>query len=313
MINTLDNKQWYTLICSIEDGECTPFLGAGINNDILPRGKELASELAKKCSYPFKDSEYDLMRVAQYYAVTHHSMTLPKKETLKLLNEKLKQWKEKIGRVEDFFKSTDEPLGVLASLPFLIYITTNYDNLMIEALKAWGKNPRRELCRWNKYIEQKALSVFELPEGFEPTPDNPLVFHLHGHDEEPRSLVLTEDCYLDFIVNISQKEKKLLPPCIHEALMATSLVFIGYSMTDWDFNVLFRGLASSLPPSQKDLNVSIQLEPTKGSKQQNQCFKEYCVKYFGNKNVQIYWGDAKQFAAELRDRWRKYKNECRTQ
>ena len=37
------------------------------------------------------------------------------------------------------FSAPDEPHSVLSRLPLPIYMTTNYDDLMIRALKAQGK------------------------------------------------------------------------------------------------------------------------------------------------------------------------------
>jgi len=45
---------------------------------------------------------------------------------------------------------------------------------------------------------------------------NPVVFHFHGSYEIPESLVLTEDDYFDFLVNISRDED-LIPARIQQA------------------------------------------------------------------------------------------------
>jgi hypothetical protein len=153
------------------------------------------------------------------------------------------------------FNSPDEPHGVLAELPLPVYMTTNYDDFMVRALRSRKKDPTRELCQWNKYI--KGLpSIFE--SGFEPTVANPVVFHLHGYDKVSESLVLTEDDYLDFLVNIST-DPALLPPRIQAALTGASLLFIGYSPADWDFRVLFRGLVMSKESSLRRLSITVQL------------------------------------------------------
>jgi hypothetical protein len=58
--------------------------------------------------------------------------------------------KEKIARlIKDApcpnFDQNDEPHSVLAELPFRIYITTNYDDFMMRALKFKGKDPKLEI------------------------------------------------------------------------------------------------------------------------------------------------------------------------
>jgi hypothetical protein len=72
--------------------------------------------------------------------------------------------------------------------------------------------------------------------------------------------VLTEDDYLDFLVNIS-RQQDLLPPRIQEVLTGASLLFIGYRLADWDFRVLFRGLVTSIEGTLQRISVSIWLPP----------------------------------------------------
>ncbi len=297
--SSLDERDWKNLLRRIKDGKCTPFLGAGINHGILPMGSEIAKNLAEEFEYPFDDDSSDLAKVTQFLSVTQDPMT-PKEEILHLLKKQLEQW-QKTVTLPNFFKAEEEPLGILSELPFPIYMTTNYDNLLIMALKAWQKDPKRELCRWNKYVKEIS-SVFDSISGFDPTPANPVVFHLHGHDEVPESLVLTEDDYINFLVNIS-REQNLLPPRIHEALAGTSLIFIGYRLADWDFRVLFRGLVDSMESSLRRISVAVQLPPdnTEQSAQQ-----KYLTEYFGNIKVQVYWGTARDFTNELRDRWKEF-------
>ena len=294
------NIKWHTILKRIKDGKCTPFLGAGANYEILPEslGGDIAQQLAEKFEYRGKDS-HDLIRVAQYLAITEDAM-VPKEEILRLLKEQIEQW-EKAHTLPDFFKKSNEPLGILAELPFPVYITTNYDDLMIKALKAWKKEPKREFCRWNDLLKKRE-SAFD-PE-FVPSVANPLIFHLHGYAEKPQSLVLTEDDYINFLVNISSDEHKLLPPFIHGIMGGTSLLFIGYALTDWNFRVLFRGLVESMEASLRYATVSVQLP-------QEVEEEKYMVEYFRNIKVDVYWGTAKEFVLELRDRWSEFEDESK--
>ena len=50
---------------------------------------------------------------------------------------------------------------------------------------------------------------------------NPWVFHLHGSDEDPASLVLTEDDYVDFLVS-TQRDPEVLPHYVLRALSNTA-------------------------------------------------------------------------------------------
>lgn len=306
MPNTLSDATWNRLMGRIRKGKCTPFLGSGINHGILPTGSELARELAKLFQYPLEDSS-NLLSVTQFLAVTEDPM-FPKEETLDLLIERLEQWEATVT-LPDFFQAQDEPLGILAALPFPIYITTNYDDLIIRALEAHGKNPRRELCQWNKYIDESEYlaenpSVFDSATGFEPTVEKPLVFHLHGHDKVTESLVLTEDCYYDFMVNITKK-KGVIPARIQHALAGSSLLFIGYRLADFDFHVIYKGLIDQLPGVLRRASLSVQLPPEGLDQPKRQKQQDYLTRRFDKMEVTVFWGTAKEFTVELRDRWRK--------
>ena len=157
MACALEENDWNTLLRRIKAGKCTPFLGAGVNSGILTVGSEIAQKLAETHRCPFKDTA-DLARVTQVLAVENDPM-YPKEEVLRLLSEQLEKWKQSID-INDFFGSEDQPLGVLAGLPLPIYMTTNYDNLIVKALETHRKDPKRELCRWNKYVTGNA-SVFD--------------------------------------------------------------------------------------------------------------------------------------------------------
>lgn len=253
MLSKLDEKAWDLLLPRIKEGKCTPFLGAGACVGTLPLAADIARVWAQKYAYPFPDTG-NLARVAQYLAVLYDPM-FPKEAILRQFFED--------AVPPDFTDPIKPELHfVLADLPLPIYMTTNYDDFMLQALQKRKKSPARELCCWNKLLEErkKRSSIFDSNPHFEPTPEQPLIFHLHGHDGVPESLVLTEDDYLDFLVNTSRK-LKLLPHQISRALSGSSLLFIGYSLEDWTFRVLFRGLVSSTEPSLRRISVTVQLQP----------------------------------------------------
>ncbi len=168
MANEQEEIDWDLLLGRIKDKNCTPFLGAGVCAGNIPFGSQIASEWAKKYDYPVEDC-YDLIRVAQFVAVNKDAM-VPKEVMCKKINELLKEV------TQSYFEIPDEPHRVLADLQLLIYITTNYDDLMVRALKSRGKEPIKEYCRWNKSIQKHEQTSSD----FDPTPENPLVFHLHG-------------------------------------------------------------------------------------------------------------------------------------
>jgi hypothetical protein len=290
MPSKLEEKDWKLLLRRIKDGKCTPFIGAGACAGKIPISSQIANEWAKKYNYPMEDS-YDLMRVAQFVAVTEDSMT-PKEEICKTVKGLAEEVSPK------YFEFPDETHGVLADLPLPVYITTNYDDFMLQALKNRGKTPNQGVCRWNKCLK----NCKRKPSDIAPSPEKPLVFHLHGSCEIPESIVLTEDDYLDFLVAISM-EQNLLPPRIQEAFTGTTLLFLGYRIADWDFKVLFRILAGYLERSISRTHLSVQLVPGNVSEAQKKEAQEYLDQYFDELDIKVYWQDCREFAAELKTRW----------
>src|SRR4029079_5081277 len=77
------------------------------------------------------------------------------------------------------------PYDILAKLDLPIYMTTNYDKFMETALdKDRAKSPQSEFCRWNDDLE-KYVKTYRIPsvfnkKSYEPTADNPLVYHILG-------------------------------------------------------------------------------------------------------------------------------------
>lgn len=291
MLNMSDGD-WKRLLERIKEGRCTPFLGAGVCSGVFPLGAEIAAQWSLEHGYPLEDS-HDLARVAQFVAVTEGNME-PKYQIQRQFQK---------FQLPDF-TSPDEPHGVLADLPFPIYITTNYDDSMVKALKSRYKTPKQELCRWNTFLQEYEQSIFESEPLFNPTPPNPIVFHLHGHINVPESLVITEDDYLDFLVEMS-KNQTLLPARIRRAMAGSSLLFLGYRLADWDFRVLFRGIVSNLQMAVKQAHLSVQLVPGRDSLTEAQLkeAQRYLVKYFERSDIRVYWGTCREFALELRSRW----------
>lgn len=287
----LTERDWNLLLKRIADGKCTPFIGSAVNQAYLPNRPATAAGWAKEFGYPLDNG--DLARVSQYLAVEYDPF-FPKEEMQKQI---------RAVTMPDF-TAVNQPHAILADLQLPIYLTTNYDNFMLDALKQRKKEPRRELCRWNPYLLRSHPSILET--GYQPSPANPLVYHLHGHVESPESLVLTEDDYLDFLVNISSDEYKL-PARIQQALTDSSLLFIGYRPGDWDFRVLFRGLVAAAEGGLRRISVTVQLPPvpedTAGPAKEK--VQQYLSKYIDltDRQMRVYWGTAEQFLAELNGRW----------
>jgi hypothetical protein len=283
---SLTDREWEILVQRIKSKACTPFLGAGAAYGVLPLGADIAHDWAQKYEYPLEDSS-NLIAVAQFVALTIDPMT-PKEEIVRMF---------KANRNVPDFSDPTEPHRALADLPIPVYITTNYDDFMKQALVMRDKDARQELCRWNRVVRDNPSSF---DEGYVPTVASPVVFHLHGYNPIAESLVLTEDDYMDFLVNISRNDQ-LLPAPIQKALTGSSLLFIGYRIADWNFRVLLRSLAGFLESGLKRTHFAV-IPPPPGAEAMEQKAQDYLSQYYENIDVRVYWGTARQFTEELQRR-----------
>jgi hypothetical protein len=311
----LDEPTWKRLLTRISEQKCTPVIGSGActappidaNSDEwgklgYPRREQIALEFATEYEYPHEDRT-DLERVAKYVAAMSDVMVT----------------KEGYARhfkdlpVPKFSEIPSEPHRVLASLPFSVYLTSNFDDWMFRALEHAKRDAHQALCRWNKHIPKDAPSFNEDNEEFQYSVANPLVYYFHGCTPWAESAVVTEDDYFDFLINIS-REKKLLTHYVDRA-MGGALLFLGYTLSDWDFLVLFRLFAEQLRNS-GSTHIAVQLEPSNApggplqnaqNEQNEQNAINYLNSYFGYAKIKVYWGSCQQFCHDLRTRWEGFK------
>jgi hypothetical protein len=275
----VDEIKWENLLHKIKSQKCTPFIGAGACKGTIPLGAEIAKSWSEEYKYPLRDMD-NLTKVAQFLAWRGGDGSFPKTKIVNLIKD---------CRYDP--KKEHNNHKIMAHLPFPVYITTNYDSLMQEALENENKQPQWRVSKWNNQIQAQE-------EYQNPTDRKPLVFHLHGHLSDHNSMVLTEDDYLDFLVNI--KEEQVLPARIQEAISGSSLLFIGYSLNDWTFKVLFRGIINTLEQALRPMHIAVQLK----NKEDNA--EQYLAEYFRGAKINVYWGTAEEFLQELSERWNKF-------
>lgn len=303
----LEERDWDILIDRVNKGQCTPIIGPGACEALITEKHEIARTWAKEYDYSFEGAS-DLARVARFLALTQNDESLPKDELARIY--------ERIVLPSD---DRNEPHRVLAELPFPIYITTNYDNFMWQALNRTRRSGgvRLDLCRWNRSIPADTPRAFV--KAYEPTTANPVVYHLFGKIDLIQSIVLTDDDYFGFLINVS-KDEKLIAPRIQRALANSSVLMLGYKLDDWDFRVLFHVLFNYLASGLKRTHVAVQLVPKRGESIEDQqekaqiylnSYLKYLRSYFRFKNlpeIRISVETCRDFVVELRDRWKEAEN-----
>ena len=200
-------------------------------------------------------------------------------------------------------KDPNEQHKVLARLKLPIYVTTNSDNLMADALKEAGVNPKVEICPWSDRFDAPP-SVFD-GTTYNPNPQEPLVYHLFGHISVPDSMVLTEDDYFEFLRGIAS-QKELIPPRVRSALANAATMFLGFQLDDWAFRGFFHAMmnpeTAKMRARYSHIGVQVGLDETRHISPKRA--RKYLEKYFDNSEVTIYWGNSSDFLSELNRRWK---------
>jgi hypothetical protein len=106
-------------------------------------------------------------------------------------------------------------------------------------------------------------------------------------------VTITEDDYIDFLrTHDSEKVKLGVPKLVKRLLVPSTLLFLGYSLQDWDFRTIYRSLISELPKHDKRKSFAILTEPSPG-----------WVTYWTKQEVEIVRMDVYAFCDELEQRY----------
>lgn len=252
------------VVKAILDGRLIPFFGAGVNacgrpkgyrwsdaaDDFLPTGGELALHLARTYDYQEEDDD-DLLQVSQFTSL----MNGPS-----VLNEELRRIFDADfppTTVHRFFASLPRrlraagmPIPVGASGCGYLIITTNYDDLLERALQDEGErfHTLTYIADGDGWYRHKPpagpAEVMRDPEKVQ-FDGLPIVLKIHGavsrqnaaHD----SYVITEEHYIDCLARV-HLFFDTLPKAIPARLQRANVLFLGYSLRDWNVRAMLHRL-----------------------------------------------------------------------
>lgn len=238
---------------SFSHGEVIPFLGSGASlpdtmddqweDRRFPKADELAVALARQSSYP-DDAPIDLAQIAQYYGAVSG-------------RERLTNF------LHDIFVCKHEPTSLHRFLARTmrrgIIITTNYDQLVEQAFSerphdivVHAVNANLKERVWLKRWEDKKPTLVA-PRTFAiGGEDRPLIYKMHGtadpRDDVTDEYLITEDDYVDFLSRMSRQTA--LPSPVVEALMKSTILFLGYGLRDWNLRVVLNGVSRQVSARQ---------------------------------------------------------------
>ncbi len=200
----------------------------------------------------------------------------------------------------------DDPLRLLARLNLPIYVTTSYYDFLERAIVAEGRTPYTQICGEISNLQR----AHRIERDFVPSAEHPVVYHLHGLETYPGSLVLSEDDYLQFLVRVTQPvdaEKPVIPLYLREKLTESTLLLLGYRLQDWDFRATFRGLISVKDEPRRSFSLAIQLDPKDQGDVINPAeAQRYLVDYFRPVSFRVDWGTADEFVRKLWREWKRW-------
>lgn len=279
------------------DGTVVPFLGAGANlcgrpentpwskGRYLPSGAELAAELIELAKYP-DTSDRDLMRISQYF-----DATLGAGDLYKAIRDPFDAEYPPTA-LHEFLAALARLLGERGK-PRQVILTTNYDDALERAFDAMDPPEPFDLIWYEakppdcgRFIHQRRASdiapedrgderdaasvTIARPNEYvdlEPG-ERTIIVKLHGAmvrtDPSRDSYVITEDDYIRYLTGADIASQ--LPVVVRERIKESHLLFLGYSMRDWNLRVVLERLGGSEVLGNQDW--SVQREPsTRASKQ----------------------------------------------
>ncbi|MGE5464595.1 MAG: SIR2 family protein [Syntrophothermus sp.] len=296
--------------------------------------QQLTKQWAKKIGYPMSD-DHNLARVAQYRQVESGDQELAKIEYLKFLSEQLIKISEKRQGYEakasqlrtqlqrlifsdivqqldypNFTNGVEDPLRLLARLPLPIYVTTSYSNFLERALELENKHPRTQICFWNG--GKANIKPEHLPDpNFDPTSESPAVYHLFGLENYRKTLVLSEDDYINFLMNAVEEinSQDLYPTPLRLNLPDARLILLGYNLHDWDFRALFRFILRirKTATARESRSTVIQFKPNLEKKDYETKLLRYLERYFEDNKFRVRWSRAEDFVCDLWKAWENYR------
>jgi hypothetical protein len=198
------------------------------------------------------------------------------------------------------------PLLMLADLPFKTYLTISVTTFLEDALRRAGKEPLTRMCRWRGPVEAPAQDLWQIPDSYQPSEKQPLVYHLCGLDAHPQSkeplpdsLALTQENHLELLVNLAQdrgKENADRLPALVRGALSDDVVLLGFSLDSWAFRALYYGLIRQTGQEKDRRGVCcVQLLPDERAKQE-----KYLQGYLDREaRFDIFWGKLDEYAQEL--------------
>jgi len=247
------DKECALIAQRIGNGSIVPFFGAGASvSRGLPSGSELTRILSEAANFPLP------RRLAQPEMEMSGQSPAPetrrRSDDLPLVASYLVQQIDSAKLADELRKalSRNDGPGRLHLLlggqkALLLYVTTNYDNLIEAAMaeraphlvvdhgnseKVWLR--RDPDADWEEVVSKDLIIA----------KTEPVVLKLHGNFDSKADdfckYLITEEDYIEYL---GRPEGGQVPPALNSRMLNKSFLFLGYGLQDWNIRVLLHRLA----------------------------------------------------------------------
>jgi hypothetical protein len=246
-----DDDHYWLVANRLLAGRVIPFLGAGANlcdrpdqtpwdkGRFLPSGFELAQYLGDQSRYP-SDATSDLLQVSQYV-----DAVLGEQVLYEYLHSAFDADYPPTG-LHVLLADVGRLLRERGQTP-LVVLTTNYDDALERAFDdigepyetLWYEAKRGDACGY--FMQRRGDKVAAIRKPNETLlPDHSVILKLHGAidrgDARGDSYVITEDNYIDYMTRTDIASR--IPVTLRERMESSHLLFLGYSLRDWNLRVI---------------------------------------------------------------------------
>lgn len=286
--------------------QCVFFLGSGMGSPHLPTGSQLAALLAKDCDLDFP-KPVPLPTVAFFYEF-YKTRSLLNQFLRKKLGDQAIPVSVATSRLVDLIvrleELQDRREGKRQQKEPVLVITTNYDrHFELMYRQKTGRDVDVVVYNGGRDANEEGVSLHVVPgRGVEDLHywqvKTTSLYKMHGcisdpGDEEKRNLVITEEDYINFLSNcLSTDPKKRVPFSVMARLAESPVIFIGYSLSDWNFRVVFK---TTTEKRHRDC-YAVQKKPVDDA-----LSWDPLVEFWREKKVQIIDQSAEQFLKDLRE------------
>jgi hypothetical protein len=204
------------LVASIAGGNAALFVGAGLSVGAgLPGWRQLIAPLADRIGLP-ENQRGDLLKVAHFYETQRGRQAL-----ISYIRE----------QTESHGTAPTENHRRLARLRIRAWLTTNFDDLLEQTLRDIGE-------RFTQVVRDHDLPYASA--------DRLTLIKLHGDAAQPETIVITRQDYNTYARRFPRVKEKL-----SGLLVDKTFLFVGYSISDPDFNQLLDQVAFDLQQHQR--------------------------------------------------------------